>query len=392
MQSDNDNNLSNIGINELDLNVVEKLRGDAIGSTLYSESFVLKTLLGFSNFQWSKQFEESLCFLWDMTLEKEVCEYLVELSFPNIACDAICKYDNDRFTEIIIGILANIYSVICKDSIPEYAIGIVFDVLESSDPLILIQVVRFIKASTYAGRNLRFITNNVMNRLLFILSNSASVDLLLNTLDTISKITVDRKLSITLIKGELIASVIIAYRYIHNGEHQETKTNQQQLAQIYFIQIISNVCCYINEEDSSDQLLIEVQEHSNKLIEDISDMLNYYSKEDTQLPVSKELQFLMDTLVFMFQLLNVKYNKQIFTNLIIIMERLLRYKSTDVNYFYEIICYFISVGQLNDLVLDLEDFSKSKALSVLCYINDSKLDWTFEYNHNLKVLIEHFHN
>ncbi|XP_057654900.1 protein saal1 isoform X2 [Diorhabda carinulata] len=68
----NEQNPTNIDVTDLDEETVKKLRGDAIGDTLYSQSFVLKTLLKFSDLQWNDQVEEDLCFLWDMTVEKDL--------------------------------------------------------------------------------------------------------------------------------------------------------------------------------------------------------------------------------------------------------------------------------------------------------------------------------
>lgn len=54
---------------------LENLKGDAIGSTLYSERFVLKTLLKLSQglekeLAENEPFENDLCALWDMTMEE----------------------------------------------------------------------------------------------------------------------------------------------------------------------------------------------------------------------------------------------------------------------------------------------------------------------------------
>lgn len=92
MNETENNNTSNgattanlINAEDLDEEIEVKLRGDAIGETMYSQSFVAKTLLKLSDVEWNEEFEEDLCSLWDMTVERDVCEYLFELAYPSIA-------------------------------------------------------------------------------------------------------------------------------------------------------------------------------------------------------------------------------------------------------------------------------------------------------------------
>lgn len=64
----------NVDLNEIDAETQAKLKGDAIGDTLYSERFVLKTLMELKEHNGSKKieetFEHNLCLLWDQTIEK----------------------------------------------------------------------------------------------------------------------------------------------------------------------------------------------------------------------------------------------------------------------------------------------------------------------------------
>lgn len=67
-------------VEELDEEIISKIKGDAIGNTLFSERFVLKTLLELQNYtdkKLSDEFEKDLCFLWDMTVEKDVVRFLL---------------------------------------------------------------------------------------------------------------------------------------------------------------------------------------------------------------------------------------------------------------------------------------------------------------------------
>ncbi|CAG9856415.1 unnamed protein product [Phyllotreta striolata] len=128
---------SNVDAGDLDEETIQKLRGDTIGDTLYSQSFVLKTLLQFSDGKWSEQFEEDLCFMWDMTLEKDVCKFLLDMSYPSLACNVVLhRRDDNRFVEIVID-------------------------------------------------------DEFMEKICFILRNSINNDLLLKTLETAAKLTAD---------------------------------------------------------------------------------------------------------------------------------------------------------------------------------------------------------
>lgn len=388
---------SNLYSTEIDAETVEKLKGDAIGDTLYSEAFVAKTLLQFSNLEWSEKVEEDLCFLWDMTLEKDVCDYLLKLSYPNIVCEVIQKYDESRLLEIVIGILANICCTVDTSDITDDHAKLVLSVLEADDSLILIQVVRFIKALAYDRNQLPFLDDVVLEKLNFILLNSCNLDLLLNTLDSISKMTADNKLSLTLVKAELIKSSVIAYQCIGKIERErlslgedEIETNHQRTSLTYLIQIITNICSYINADDKNNKLFHEAQEFIDVFIEELCKVLNYYSKDECVLPVSEELQFYVKAFIFIFQTLHISYDKAIFKSIVNISYFLLINKCEESDEFLEFCNYFLYVGSLDNLKTDLRTFENKAVTNILANINANKESYDYVNEENINALISEF--
>lgn len=384
---------SNMNSSDIDSELMEKLRGDAIGDTLYSESFAAKTLLQLSDLKWSEKVEEDLCFLWDMTLEKDVCDYLLKLSYPSIACAAITKYDENRLIEIVIGILANICCTVDVTDLTDEQMDIILSALRTDDALILIQVVRFIKAIAYNRETLPFIDETILEQISFILLNSCNNELLINSLDAVSKITADCKIDANLLNGNLVKSSIVAYQCVCNSERErlsldedQIETNQQRTALTHLIQIVSNICWYINT-DSSDRLLNEVKENSGIFLEELSKLFSCYSRDESLLPVSEELQFYVDALVFIFQVLSITYNGKVFSNLMIITNILLKNKFEELGLFLELDSYFISVGSLDDIKRDLRCLKKEEVIAIL---NKFKSDEDFPYMEKVNALLNEY--
>ncbi|XP_034235374.1 uncharacterized protein LOC117641823 [Thrips palmi] len=138
----------------LDEQGAEKLKGDAIGNTLYSESGLLKTLISLSKFNddaWSEQFEEQLCFLWDMTFEDDVIAVLLQHDFINLACQVIQTSSVPRLIEILIGILGNMSArkEVRIHLAHSSTADILISLLATSDSLTLLQLVRLLNSCVW---------------------------------------------------------------------------------------------------------------------------------------------------------------------------------------------------------------------------------------------------
>lgn len=104
----------NLEIGEIDDDMnamITKIKGDAIGETLYSERFVLRTLLELQNInnekKLSEEFEKDLCLLWDMTIDKDVVRLLLKHSVLEMLTSIIDASEDERLIEILLGIIGN---------------------------------------------------------------------------------------------------------------------------------------------------------------------------------------------------------------------------------------------------------------------------------------------
>lgn len=172
----------------------DKMKGDAIGDTLYSERWVLKTLIKVTQFtddQWNDDFETELCSLWDMTLEKDVVNFLMEQNIFVIISDAIKISDNDRFIEILVGMLGN---MCCLENVRvellrfSELISFLLGLFDRPEPHILIQLVRLLHCIAWdlvkeTGQSAIWLESELSNaqltnRLFFILNSSTNEELL----------------------------------------------------------------------------------------------------------------------------------------------------------------------------------------------------------------------
>lgn len=375
--SASDSHTNNLSINEIDDDTEHILRGDAIGDTMYSQSFAVKTLLKLSDIQWNADLEEDLCFLWDMTVEKDVCAYLFTMSYPSIACDVIMKYDENRLIEIIIGIFANILCGDCEKNVSQEEAATVLNVLESDDPLILVQVVRFIKAMSHVDPKLTFITSDVLNKLSFILANSLNQDLLLKSLDALSSVMVDNKLDKDLVKSELFSSSLTAYQVIRKSENdgcmEEYFSADMQTAFTHLMNIVTSFATFLDDLDEKQTILSEIKDTCTSLINEVSEILHFYKKEENLFPLSESFTFYIESLSYACSIFEINYDKTLFINILSIVNLLIKHNSLDISMFSELLCYLVSVSNVDLIKKDLESFSeKEVALIMEKYKSDLK--------------------
>lgn len=177
-----------------------KLKGDAIGNTLYSERFVLKTLLELRNYtdkKLTEDFEKDLCFLWDMTLEKDVVRLLNSHNCLELFTSIIELTEDERLIEILLGVIGNMSCLIETRQIlcanPQ-AMSIILGQMSSTDPLILLQLMRLLYSSiifenigdeSFWFEHFRN-CENFMDQFAFILASSTSTTLLTSSLEALN--------------------------------------------------------------------------------------------------------------------------------------------------------------------------------------------------------------
>ncbi|EDW34985.1 GL20076 [Drosophila persimilis] len=96
---------------ENDEELLERMRGDAVGETMYSRRFILQTLMKLSQQEaietLGQELEDELCKVWDMSVSPEVVTLLLENDAIELLMYAISGSDDMRLYEILIGLLGN---------------------------------------------------------------------------------------------------------------------------------------------------------------------------------------------------------------------------------------------------------------------------------------------
>ncbi|XP_060527499.1 uncharacterized protein LOC132702763 [Cylas formicarius] len=366
---------SNIYSSDLDEETRQKIKGDMIGDSLYSESFVLKTLLQLSDLKWNNEIEEDYCFLWDMTADTDVCKYLFNLEFPALACSAISRIDEPRFIEIIIGMLANLLCAECDKNITEEEIKVVLRELDTDDSLVLIQVNRFIAAVAHSYDTLPFLTTTEVDKLIFILNNSVNKELIEKTLETVLKITDNFKLEQGLVNIQLYKSVITGLQTILDISSSDFEVNDCSKTLIrFFLQIVTNVCSYTNKF-SDDNLVLAISS-CDMFNEASKKVLEYLSKEENIFPLDNQLIFYIKALSYIFISVDFCFVDSIFIYFCKILFMLHESKEDMLDVYKEtvgIIGYFIFVG--NQEVI-LNAFKKMLYLQAIFVLNSLKQNET----------------
>ncbi|XP_073811596.1 protein saal1 [Musca autumnalis] len=182
---------------------IKLLKGDAIGDTLYSERFVLNTLLKLAevkkDLQSEEEVERDLCSLWDMTIEKDVVLFLLEQDVLEIFAGIIRATEDKRLSEILVGILANmcnVYEARQQLEQQEETVQILLDLSSCLDSLTLEQLMRlfsvvFVKMEeTSVGKWYNYLlkSDQFVKNIAFILASAANNTLVLQTMETLNAV------------------------------------------------------------------------------------------------------------------------------------------------------------------------------------------------------------
>lgn len=179
------------------------IRGDAIGTTLYSERFVLSTLLKLTKLEKElveiESFENDLCSLWDMTIEEDVVHLLLEHNVLELFAHCLNVTNDKRLVEILVGILGNMCNFNeSRDVLVNNTslVNILLDLTSCSDSLTLLQLTRlFSVVLIHADRGTALqwyqhisLCPDFIKNIIFILSNSINKQLLRQTIETLNAI------------------------------------------------------------------------------------------------------------------------------------------------------------------------------------------------------------
>ncbi|KAH8375265.1 hypothetical protein KR200_004218 [Drosophila serrata] len=143
--------------------LLERMRGDAVGETMYSRRFILQTVMKLVQLQpdsaLEQQLEDDLCKVWDMSVSPEVVTLLLE----NDAVDPIMYSLMDgcedvRLYEILVGLLGNMCAQVeCAELLTcsPQSMETLFKLANCLDTGMLIQLMRlyqYIMAHVLSGK------------------------------------------------------------------------------------------------------------------------------------------------------------------------------------------------------------------------------------------------
>lgn len=357
---------TNLSATDIDADTEIKLRGDAIGDTMFSQTFVAKTLLKLSEVEWNEELEEDLCSLWDMTVETDVCAYLFELSYPNIASAVVRTYTEERLIEIIIGILANIFCSSCAKSISADDVNTVLKILASDDPLILLQLARFIKALSHFDDSLTFLNSAIVDKLTFILANSLNTSLLTNCLDTLAALSSNDIFIKNYLNEHLYDACLTAYRTIISKENEDLFFESIEIQNVFthLLLIITGFSSYIDEMEDKN-LLEKIKEKNGDLLEEVRKVLQFYVNDFNLLPLTDKFKFFIESFAYNFPILCIGYDSDIFKELMRIVITLIENHCLETDDFSEFLCYLVCNADLEQLKKDSEKLEERDIIMVL---------------------------
>ncbi|XP_055607686.1 protein saal1 [Uranotaenia lowii] len=179
--------------------ILEKLKGDRIGETMYSERFVLTTILKLPQLETpigdDEDFEKDLCSLWDMTIEKDVVLFLLKHDVVELFVGLTEGSQDNRLIEILLGIIGN---MCCVDETHrclydnKSLILSLCDFLDSTDTLVLVQLMRIFTTifdksddEQYCWFKVIREVENMTEKMAFILSSTINQELIEHTIEAI---------------------------------------------------------------------------------------------------------------------------------------------------------------------------------------------------------------
>ncbi|KAH8308780.1 hypothetical protein KR059_001539 [Drosophila kikkawai] len=143
--------------------LLERMRGDAVGETMYSSRFILQTVMKLVQLQpdspLEQQLEDDLCKVWDMSVSPEVVTLLLENDAVDpIMYSLIDGCEDVRLYEILIGLLGNMCAQVeCAELLTcsPQSMETLFKLANCLDTGMLIQLMRlyqYIMAHVLSGK------------------------------------------------------------------------------------------------------------------------------------------------------------------------------------------------------------------------------------------------
>uniref|UniRef100_A0A182QVT5 Protein SAAL1 n=1 Tax=Anopheles farauti TaxID=69004 RepID=A0A182QVT5_9DIPT len=180
---------------------LQSLKGDRIGETMYSERFVLSTILKLSKqgdrlLEEDEEFEHDLCNLWDMTIEPDVVRFLLEQDVIELFLALSAGSQDFRLIEILFGIIGNMCCVEEMHALfhSQSALLVTLcDFLSVTDAPVLVQLMRTLTTLFDRSDDERYHwfavmkqVDNLTEKIALILATSTNRALLEHTVETVN--------------------------------------------------------------------------------------------------------------------------------------------------------------------------------------------------------------
>lgn len=353
----------NLTNDEIDINDQEKLKGDAIGETMYSERFVLKTLLSLMEDKWTEDMENDLCSLWDMTTDKDIINFLLSHDFVKLSLSVIQKTDEIRLIEIMVGIVGNMccYPETCEE-VYNSDYEVYLSLIKVTDTPLLIQLMRLLKSLFFDENNKHclLINEQLFQQVNFILCSSQNTELLIYTLQVLAEI-IDKNKTDLLLENIVMSNVNEAFNQLFKNvfddedttgylsqEHEKIITSYLKVLQNISISLIEEV-----DEEKSNKILTNLQNSSDNTLTYIETILSLCCDIDIFTSMQKNVEFYIYCSAQYIMIIKPPFNLKILELSINIFDIVLcekiEFDKEVLPEIINVICYMINKGDIEVL-------------------------------------------
>ncbi|XP_062134688.1 uncharacterized protein LOC133844625 [Drosophila sulfurigaster albostrigata] len=150
------------GVDADENELLRRMRADAVDNTMYSKKFILQTMMTLSQLPpqtpLETELEDELCKLWDMSVSKEVVDFLLLNDSIDVIITAIEASEDVRLYEILVGLLGNMCAQVeCVEQLtsnPEW-VELLLRLCTCMDTCMLLQLMRvyqYVMAHVVTGK------------------------------------------------------------------------------------------------------------------------------------------------------------------------------------------------------------------------------------------------
>lgn len=365
--------------NNIDPLEQEKIKGDAIGNTMYSERFVLKTLLKLMEDEWTEEMENDLCSLWDMTTERDVVNFLLSNDFVKLSLSIIKKTDEIRLVEIMVGIVGNMccFPEPCMEVFTsDYEVYL--SLIKISDTPLLIQLMRLFKTLLFSNNEHYnvLINENVLEQINFILCSSQNSELIIYTLQVLSEI-IDKKKTDILIEYNVMLSINEAFKQLLKNisddvDVQNYLSHEHEKIITAYLKVLQNINLSLDDEVDEEKyhkIFSNLQTNSEDTLSYLETILSLCCDIDVFNSMTQCIEFYIYCSTQFIMLLKPEFSLKILELLINIFDIILcekiQFDRDILPEMINLICYMINKGDIDVLRKLFKTWPKEKIVFLL---------------------------